>query len=286
MKLHGKTTIANRIEGMQQFVGQGKLLLLFLALALILAGCGSGDSKQVIKIRVRSNRVVAQSPQNRFNAQVFAPTPIPSPTPKPLPTRPEPVETEEVAAEEVAEEKRPTQPAYDPPTPTPQPLVVPVGHPDRIVIPSLAVDSAVRNVESIPSQIGNRWFENWQTVSHAAGFHNSSALLGQAGNTVISGHNNIDGSVFQDLYQLQPGEIVQLYADGYRYDYIVEEQFILREEGVPLEQRVQNASWIRSTIDERITLVSCWPPTGNEFRVIVVAKPLYQMVGDGATSTN
>ena len=110
------------------------------------------------------------------------------------------------------------------------------------------MDTDVQTVESQASQIGNQWFENWKTAAFAAGFHSSSALLGQAGNTVISGHNNIDGAVFRDLYQIQPGEIVQLYANGFRYDYIVEDQFIIRERGVPLEQRVQNASWIRTTI--------------------------------------
>lgn len=281
MVLDHTTASKNRKAGAKQRARQSRLILLFLALVLTLAGCSSGESKQVIKIRVRSNRVEAQPPQNKFNPQAFAATPVATPTATPTPS---PV----ARAEQPQSQPEETAPAAHslPPTATPQPLVMPIGRPERIVIPSLGVDTDVREVDAITSQIGNQWFENWQTVAYAAGFHNSSALLGQAGNTVISGHNNIDGAVFQDLYQLQPGEVVQLYADGYRYDYIVEDQFILREQGVPLEQRVQNATWIRATVDERITLVSCWPPTGNEYRVIVVAKPLSQMVGDGAPSTN
>ncbi|MBX3053611.1 MAG: sortase [Caldilineaceae bacterium] len=230
-------------------------------------------------MRVRSNRVEAQSPRNQFTPQTFAPAPTQTPTP-----------TSAAKIVEATEEVRPLSTATTIPaplfTPTPLPLLIPIGRPERIVIPSIGVDTAVQNVESAASQIGNQWFGNWQTASYAAGFHNSSALLGQAGNTVISGHNNIEGSVFRDLYQLQPGEIVQVYADGFRYDYIVEDQFIVREQGVPIEQRVQNASWIRTTIDERITLVSCWPPEGNAFRVIVVAKPLSQMAGRGTSDSN
>ncbi|MEZ4639863.1 MAG: sortase [Caldilineaceae bacterium] len=61
------------------------------------------------------------------------------------------------------------------------------------------------SVYSKENQVGGLWFENWNTAAYAAGYHEGSALLGQAGNTVISGHNNIDGAVFQNLYQIQPG---------------------------------------------------------------------------------
>ncbi len=269
----------------RQFANSGKLLLFVLLVALLLSGCSTGDSKQVIRVRVRSNRVEAQSPQNQFRSDLYAPGLLPTATSQPTAV---PQPTVSVAAQiESREAPPPPTPVLPPrPTPTPAPIVVPIGRPDRIVIPSIQVDTQVLTVESQPSQIGNQWFDNWQTAAFAAGFHDSSALLGQEGNTVISGHNNIDGSVFQDLYQLQPGEIVQLYAGGYRYDYVIEDQFIVRERDVPVEQRVQNASWIRTTVDERVTLVSCWPPTGNEFRVIVVARPLSQMAGSSVSGSN
>lgn len=159
------------------------------------------------------------------------------------------------------------------PLPTATPIPIPIGRPDRIAIPSIQVDSEVQPVYAQQSQIGDQWFRNWQTASYAVGYHESSALLGQVGNTVLSGHNNIKGSVFQNLYQLEPGAIIQVYADGFRYDYVIRDRFIVREAGVSLEQRLQNASWIQPTIDERLTLVSCWPPEGNAYRVIIVAMP-------------
>jgi len=256
-----------------RFAVSGKLLLFALASILLLAGCASNRPKRVIRIRVRSNRVEAQSPHNQFQPDVFAPAPSSTPTPTPAPT-----------PEGPAAQPTPMATVPLPPAPTPTPVPIPYGPPERIVIPSIDVDTSITTVESQASQIGSQWFENWKTAAFAAGFHGSSALLGQPGNTVISGHNNIDGAVFQNLYQTQPGDVVQLYANGFRYDYIVEDRFIVRERGVPLEQRVQNASWIRTTVDERVTLVSCWPPTGNDFRVIVVAKPLSRLAGSSDAS--
>lgn len=264
----------NNQSQVKRFSIAGKFLPFVVLAVLLLAGCSSNESK-VIQIRVRPARVEAQSARNQFDAQVLIPAPTATPTAAPV---------------EIAEESTPTAlPDIQLPPPTlsqPEPLQIPIGRPERIVIPSIEVDTTVQMVDSQANQVGTQWFESWQTADFAAGFHDSSAMLGQAGNTVISGHNNIQGSVFQNLYQLQPGEVIQLYANGYRYDYIVEDQFIVREQTAPLEQRMQNASWIHTTIDERVTLVSCWPPTGNEFRVIVVAKPLSQMAGTGTTGSN
>jgi len=261
-----------------QFATIGKLLLFFLISVLLVAGCSSDDST-VIQVRVRPARVDAQSPRNQFDAAAFRPTPTATPKPRPTATPATvPIESNPLPTATIS---------VPPPTAAPlDPLIIPIGRPERVVIPSIDVDTQVQTVESQANQIGSQWFNHWQTAAYAAGFHGSSALLGQAGNTVISGHNNIDGSVFKNLYQVQPGQVVQLYANGYRYDYIVEDQFILREQNAPLEQRVQNASWIHTTIDERVTLVSCWPPTGNEFRVIVVAKPLSQMAGAATPGSN
>ncbi len=177
-----------------------------------------------------------------------------------------------------------TRPVAASPTPTPteivvqQPVIsVPIGRPERIEIPEAAIDTSIQSVYATENQVGDVWFQNWNTASYAAGYHEGSALLGQIGNTVISGHNNIEGAVFQNLYQVQPGAEVYLYANGYRYDYVVEDAFVVHEMNAPLDQRVQNASWIGTTIDERVTLVSCWPPEGNAYRVIVIARPAGQM---------
>jgi len=159
-------------------------------------------------------------------------------------------------------------------TSTREPRIPAQSPPDRIVIPSINLDAPVVPVGWSTRERDGRWFSEWQTASYAAGFHKGSALPGHVGNTVISGHHNIKGKVFEHLVELKPGDLVILYADGRPYRYRVQDKFIVREVGVSLAQRRQNAQWIAPTRDERLTLVTCWPPDGNTYRVIVVAKPI------------
>lgn len=244
-------------------------LVLFVVL---LSGCSAQDeSKPVIQINVRANRVEAQTaPRNVYAVNPALPAGV-IPTGTPLPTR-TPTPDATVATAVPTATPTPTMPVLSQSV-----ISVPIGRPERIVLPEAAIDTQIVPVYSQENQVGGLWFENWNTAAYAAGYHEGSALLGQAGNTVISGHNNIDGAVFQNLYQVQPGAEIYLYAKGYRYDYVVEDAFVVHEMGAPIEQRVQNASWISTTIDERVTLVSCWPPDGNSYRVIVIARPVSKM---------
>lgn len=164
--------------------------------------------------------------------------------------------------------------------PSPLPTVQPVARvpaqtePTRIVAPSINLDASVVTVGWSARQRGGSWFAEWETASGAAGFHAGSALPGHIGNTVISGHHNIEGKVFARLIELNPSDVVILYADDRPYAYQVVDRFVLKETGASVEQRRQNALWIASTRDERLTLVTCWPPNGNTHRVIVIAKPI------------
>ena len=176
----------------------------------------------------------------------------------------------------------PSKPAATPstasvatPTPVPamkrlQPAALP---PERIVAPAIDLDAPVvpmpwRNVVR-----DGQVFTEWEVPSYAAGFQIGSAFPGQPGNTVISAHHNIEGRVFENLWKLVPGDSVFLYTAENVFRYVVEESFLLREQGVPPEQRRQNAVWIGPSVDERLTLVTCWPPDGNAYRLIVIAKP-------------
>ncbi|RME60821.1 MAG: sortase [Caldilineae bacterium] len=241
------------------------LLLLIALISLFLGGCANSGEKSVVRVSIRSNHVAAMEPQNRFAESLATPTPAPHRTPSAPPSPPKEQEGDVVQG--------PGQPAASP-TPTLPPI--PLGRPERIVIPAIGVDTSVVPVGTGLDRIGTQWFQKWETASYAAGYHEGSALLGEPGNTVISGHNNIEGAVFRDLYKVEKGDAVYLYVDGFRYDYVIEDQFIVREAGVSLEQRLQNATWIQPTLDERVTLVSCWPPTGNDYRVIAIARPARQ----------
>jgi sortase A len=94
------------------------------------------------------------------------------------------------------------------------------------------------------------------------------------GNTVLDGHNNISGEVFRTLTNIQVGDTITLYAANQERVYRVGQKLILKEIGQPLEVRQANAQYISPTSDERLTLVTCWPPTGNSHRLIIVAQPV------------
>lgn len=147
--------------------------------------------------------------------------------------------------------------------------------PNRIALPAIGVETDVVKVgwDAVTTANGQT-ASRWQVADFAAGWHKNSAVPGQPGNVVLSGHNNIRGAVFRKLYQLQPGDTATVWAGGHAFDYRVEEVMILEEEGAPLEQRRENARWIQPFDDERLTLVSCWPESSNSHRVIVVAKPV------------
>jgi sortase A len=112
----------------------------------------------------------------------------------------------------------------------------------------------------------------WDVPDDAAGWHQNSALPGQGGNVVLSGHHNLGAEVFRYLVDLKKGDEIILQADGRDYRYMVADHFILPERDISTEQRQQNAQWIMPTADERLTLVTCWPYNDNSHRLIVVAK--------------
>jgi sortase A len=146
--------------------------------------------------------------------------------------------------------------------------------PTRIVIPTIHVDSPVKEVGWTTSIINGQMYSEWQVADYAVSFHKTSALPGAIGNTVMSGHNNINGEVFKNLVNVKMGENVFLYADNRTYEYAVQQILLLKERDMPLDVRLQNAQWIAPTNDVRLTLISCWPYTSNTHRVIVVAKPV------------
>jgi len=152
--------------------------------------------------------------------------------------------------------------------------------PTRIVIPAIGLDAPVEpvglHVETQDGQSANVW----DVPNHfAAGWLKTSAPLGAAGNTVLDGHHNIYGKVFKDLINVQVGDTITLYAAGQERTYRVDQKLILAEAGKPLEIRQANAQYIAPTIDERLTLVTCWPPTGNSHRLIIVALPVASSPG-------
>ena len=162
----------------------------------------------------------------------------------------------------------------------------------RLVIPDLKIDAKVVEMgwEVVNTAAGPQ--SDWVIPKNAAGHHINSATLDQPGNLVISGHNNIEGKVFEaismawddasrarideftDRSDILTGRRIQLYdALGKPVDYTITDFFRLRDSGVSLAQRMQNARFMEPTDDSRLTIVTCWPPWSNTHRLVVIAKP-------------
>jgi sortase A len=207
-----------------------------------------------------------QTPTPQLTDAVPSPTASPSSSPAPAPTiRPRPIV----------------------PTPTASPEV-----PVRLVIPDLKIDAKVVEMgwEVVNTAAGPQ--SDWVIPKNAAGHHINSATLDQPGNLVISGHNNIEGRVFEaismawddasrarideftDRSDILTGRRIQLYdALGKPVDYTITDFFRLRDSGVSQTQRMQNARFMEPTDDSRLTIVTCWPPWSNTHRLVVIAKP-------------
>lgn len=146
--------------------------------------------------------------------------------------------------------------------------------PERIAIPSIGLDAPVEPVGWQAISLGGVSVVQWEVAEYAAGWHQDSALPGHLGNIVLAGHHNIKGEVFRDLIDLKEGDVITLTAEGRAYRYQVATLLVLRERGMPLEVRQENARWIAPTTQERLTLVTCWPYASNTHRVIVLATPV------------
>lgn len=147
--------------------------------------------------------------------------------------------------------------------------------PTRLVISAIKLDAPVETVGWLVKIRKGQPINVWDTPDHfAAGWLKTSAPVGVPGNTVLDGHHNIKDKVFRYLRNIEVGDIIILYAADQKRIYRVDQKLILKEEGEPLEVRQANAQYISPTTDERLTLVTCWPPTGNSHRLIIVALPV------------
>ena len=146
--------------------------------------------------------------------------------------------------------------------------------PNRLEIPVIGADMPVVELgwHRIPSN-DNTIISEWDVAEYAAGWHKNSARPGESGNIVMSGHNNILGSVFRKLDLVRAGDEAMIWMDGERYVYEVEQVLIVPEKTASPEQRAENSKLIGEFEDERLTLVSCWPRNNNTHRIIVVASP-------------
>lgn len=147
--------------------------------------------------------------------------------------------------------------------------------PERIVIPAIELDAPILLTGGKRYNIRGKIYEQWIVPdTFAAGWNPISARPGEPGNLVLFGHHNVNGAVFARLHLLQSGDEISIFAGGQEHRYRVDEVLKLKEKNVGFDQMVENARWIAPTQEERLTLVTCWPPYESTYRLIVTAKPI------------
>ncbi len=259
-------------------------ILLMCTGSLVLAGCaaagsnGAGSARQSDSQRDTDQQTAARHGMRAALSPGAAATSTPQ-----IPTLPE------AGSAHPTTQASPTrlQPAPQPVKPTASPTQVPVkisptpdgyfapAAPARIIIPAIGLDAPVMAVGWSVVDEGGQQISEWDVPGErAAGWLNSSALVGARGNTVLVGHQDIDGRVFENLEYLKQGDEIQVQAADSRIrKYIVTVMMIVPEKDQPMEVRRANARWIGSSNDERVTLVTCWPRNDNTHRLILVALP-------------
>ncbi|NMC54181.1 MAG: sortase [Chloroflexi bacterium] len=116
----------------------------------------------------------------------------------------------------------------------------------------------------------------WQSPDALVGWASNSALPDeQTGNVILYGHNNIHSSVFRDLAKLKSGDRIQLQTGEATWTYQVDSVKILSAQNEQEESEAY-AAHFKQTYAPRLTLISCWPPTNNTHRVIVVSYPVLE----------
>lgn len=123
----------------------------------------------------------------------------------------------------------------------------------RIQIPALKVDAPI--VQG----------DGWEQLKKGVGQHIGSANPGQAGNMVLSAHNDVYGEYFRYLDQLQPGDQIIIHTQQRQYVYVVDRTIIVK----PTQVEV-----MAPTSDPTLTLISCYPYLIDTDRIVVFAKLL------------
>ncbi len=145
--------------------------------------------------------------------------------------------------------------------------------PDRLVIPAIRLDVPVtESVWVALPELNAGYFD--APPLRAAGWQPTSAKMGEPGNLVMSGHNNILGRVFENLKDLKAGDLIYVRAGRREITYRITERKLLIEKDQSIEVRTQNAQYIVPGGDDRLTLVTCWPPDNNTHRIIIIARPV------------
>ncbi len=156
--------------------------------------------------------------------------------------------------------------------------------PVRIVIPRMKLDIPVKEASWDVVNQNDQQVSEWQIPYDAAGHLITTAKPGEAGNSVISGHNNLTApnvfgvGMFAGLWNLQVGDPVYITDSlGRTFLFQVQKHYYVQELGVPEAVRQQHyQEMLADNGTPLLTLETCWngyaaPLSGNTYRWIVRA---------------
>ncbi len=110
-------------------------------------------------------------------------------------------------------------------------------------------------------------------VAHAKG----TALPGDAGNMFLFSHSSVDfynaaryNSIFYLLEKLEKNDEIFIFYKGAKYKYKVTDKKTVDAKAVSY------LSPIRQPADERLTLMTCWPPGTTWKRLLIIADAVSQ----------
>jgi sortase A len=130
--------------------------------------------------------------------------------------------------------------------------------PTRIVVAAAAIDAPIAEVGVVMENGEPTWETAWQAVGH----HLDSALPGQPGNLVLTGHVSVADrrnlAAFAHLDIVRAGDIVDVYSGDAVYHYRVDRITVVAPASVQV---------LRSTQASTVTLITCTKDLKN--RLIV-----------------
>ena len=143
----------------------------------------------------------------------------------------------------------------------------PPGRALGLQIPRITIDTEVVPAGMTATDDGN---VEWETVPFVAAHYLDTALIGDLGNAVISGHvvTLREGNVFRNLYQIDFDDEIKVQTENARFTYIVKDLKLVEPTAVEV---------MAPTQEPRLTLITCggeFDPRTRQFshRLIVTAE--------------
>lgn len=151
-----------------------------------------------------------------------------------------------------------------------------VNAPIFLAIPELALEIPVEPMGWEPTTRAGQRTTRWVVPDDAAGWAVNSAGAGEAGNTVIAGHQARGAALFAPiaLGDVAIGQTVELTGEsGDVFTYrVVEVSEPIPVIGATDDENAQSAAYMAPATSGQITMITGWPVDTTTHRVFVVAE--------------